>query len=60
MRWVKTVAHTGKKINIYIYIYIQGFGGKTCKKRDHLQDSGANGKIILTLMLNRKTGQGLD
>jgi len=45
---------------IYIYIYIQGFGGKTCKKRDHLQDSGANGKIILTLMLNRKTGQGLD
>jgi hypothetical protein len=40
--------------------YIQGFGGKTCKKRDHLQDSGANGKIILKLILNRKAGQGLD
>jgi hypothetical protein len=26
---------------------IRGFGGKTCKKRDDLQDSDANGKIIL-------------
>jgi len=34
--------------------------GKLAKKRDHLQDSGANGEIILILMLNRKAGQGLD
>jgi|TergutCu122P5_1016488.scaffolds.fasta_scaffold1524352_2 hypothetical protein len=40
--------------------YIHGFGGKTWKKRDHLQVSGANGKIILKLKLNRKAGQGLD
>jgi len=40
--------------------YIQGFGGETCKERNYLQDSGANGKIILKLMLNRKAGQGLD
>jgi len=53
---VKHVVHTGKKRNIYT----QGFGEKTCKKRDHLQDSGANGKIILKLMLNRKAGQGMD
>jgi len=52
---VKNVAHTGKKRNIY-----RALVGQLAKKRDHLQDSSANGKIILKLMLKRKAGQGLD
>jgi hypothetical protein len=45
----------GKKRNIY-----RALVGKLAKKRDHLQDSGANGKIILKLMSNRKARHGLD
>jgi hypothetical protein len=26
---------------------MQGFGGETCKERDHLGDPGADGRIIL-------------
>ena len=39
--------------------FIQGFGGRNLKERDHLEDPGIEGRIVLRCMFKKLDG-GID
>jgi hypothetical protein len=50
MRWARHVAHMGKMKNMYKVLVVRPEG------RDHLEDLGVDGKIIILKCVFRKYG----
>jgi len=51
MRWAEHVAHTGEEVHT-------GFWWGNLWKRDHLEDPGINGRIVLRWIFSKWDGGG--